>query len=191
MDVNSVFVSNKSDKINGYTIQSITRGKPCNGDVGIEIEVEGNKFPKEHSQLPSVWEYKHDGSLRGQDNAEYVTRGPIPFNNVAEACNQLWDTFTGFGSVLDVSNRTSVHVHLNVGNFHLNRLASFAALYFSVEEVLTNWCGEHREGNLFCLRVKDAPNILSSLKALLTPLIQIVRFPTHPIRYLSSLAKRF
>lgn len=165
--VTTFFSKKAARKLRGYPVGYLYDMRVKTGDVGIEIEVEGNKFPKERSQLPSIWEYKHDGSLRGQDNAEYVTRGPIPFDNVAEACNQLWDTLTGFGSVLDVSNRTSVHVHLNVGNFHLNRLASFAALYFSVEEVLTNWCGEHREGNLFCLRVKDAPNILSSLKALL------------------------
>src|SRR3546814_4763102 len=48
--------------------------------------------------------------------------------------------------------------------FHLIRLCSFFALYFLVEELLTAWCGEHRVGNLFCLRAKDAPAIVSEIK---------------------------
>src|SRR5690606_38923194 len=57
----------------------------------------------------------------------------------------------------------SVHVHLNCQNFLINRLASFSALYFVLEEVLTEWCGEYRVGNLFCLRTKDAPAIVENL----------------------------
>src|SRR3546814_8609236 len=53
---------------------------------------------------------------------------------------------------------------LNVQRFHLNRLCSFFSLYFLVEELLTAWCGEHRVGNLFCLRAKDAPAIVSEIK---------------------------
>jgi len=72
--------------------------------------------------------------------------------------------FEKFGSVLSESNRTSVHVHLNVQSFHLNRLCSFVALYYSVEELLTAWCGDHRIGNLFCLRGTDAPAIITRFK---------------------------
>jgi hypothetical protein len=47
-------------------------------------------------------------------------------------------------------------------------LCAFMALYFSVEEVLTAWCGDHRVGNLFCLRAKDAPAIITELKKFFT-----------------------
>jgi hypothetical protein len=67
-------------------------------------------------------------------------------------------------SALDESNRTSVHVHLNVQEFHLNRLTSLMALYYTVENVITEWCGEHRVGNLFCLRGSDAPAIINTLR---------------------------
>lgn len=147
--------------------------RPTKGSVGIEVEVEGNKFPKHEyeghlsvdpDKIPDQWKYHRDGSLRGDDNAEYVLAKPITFNEVPKAVNDLWSMFADYGTVLDESNRTSVHVHLNVQDWYLNRLCSFMGLYFSVEELLTAWCGEHRVGNLFCLRAKDAPAIITELK---------------------------
>lgn len=149
------------------------RSKPLEGQVGIEVEVEGNQFPKDDEYygdekidmdeefIPHWWKYTHDGSLRGDDNAEYILKKPISFSDVPEALEDLWKMFADYGSVLDESNRTSVHVHLNAQGWHLNRLASFLGLYFSVEEILVNWCGDHRVGNLFCLRAKDAPAIVN------------------------------
>lgn len=156
------------------TIHSLLgRQKPLEGQVGIEIEVEGNTFPKNNEDygddvedlgeecIPYQWRYTHDGSLRGDDNAEYILAKPLNFNEVSDALKDLWQMFRDWGSVLDESNRTSVHVHLNAQSWHLNRLASFLGLYFSVEEILVNWCGDHRAGNLFCLRAKDAPAIVN------------------------------
>jgi hypothetical protein len=147
--------------------------KEVSGDIGIEIEVEGNKFPKhaydgydpvDPDRIPKQWLYHRDGSLRGEDNAEYVLKKPLKFSEVPKAINDLWQMFSDYGTVLDVSNRTSVHVHLNVQDFYINRLCSFAAMYLSVEDILTGWCGDHRVGNLFCLRAKDAPAIVTELK---------------------------
>lgn len=147
-----------------YPIGYLMRRAPVKGEIGIEIECEGNKFKKSESILADYWKYTKDGSLRGQDNAEYVLAKPIDFAKVDEAIDKLWDMFKAYGTILDESNRTSVHVHLNVQKFHLNRLAAFLGMYFSLEELLTQWCGEHRVGNLFCLRGKDAPSIITTLK---------------------------
>lgn len=160
--MSKVFKFKSSKKTRGYDIKTLLNKKEEKGKIGIEIEVEGNKFKK--TEIPSPWKYVKDGSLRGEDNAEYVLRSPIEFNKVPDAIATLWKMFTDYGSVLDDSNRTSIHVHLNAQHFHLNRLCSFFALYFSIEELLTEWCGEHRVGNLFCLRAKDAPAIVSHLK---------------------------
>lgn len=146
----------------GLNVANIFGKRLVKGDIGIEIEVEGNKFQKE--SVPQPWGYHKDGSLRGHDNAEYVLNHPIKFDQVPDAIKTLWDMFHSYGSKLDTSNRTSVHVHLNMQKFHLNRLAAFVAMYFSLEEVLTAWCGDHRVGNLFCLRGKDAPNIVTQIK---------------------------
>lgn len=134
---------------------------PAAGEIGLEIEVEGNKFKKE--AIHKNWKYVHDGSLRGADNAEYVLKKPLLFSEVPAALDGLWAMMKDFGSVLDVSNRTSVHVHLNCQEFYVDRLATFIGLYITFEEILTNWCGDHRVGNLFCLRAKDAPAIASEV----------------------------
>lgn len=165
MDVNTVFVPASKSPVLGMTIQSATRARPVRGDVGIEIEMEGNKFYKDPDGLANIgWSYHKDGSLRGKDNAEYVLRAPIMFKDVSESVNNLWKIVSDFGTKLDDSNRTSVHVHLNCQNFHLNRLASFSALYFCFEEILTEYCGDHRVGNLFCLRGKDATGIVTKMR---------------------------
>lgn len=156
------FYAKQKTQIPGFNIAALYGKRVVKGDIGVEIEVEGNKFKKE--DIPPPWTYHKDNSLRGEDNAEYVLKAPIEFSRVPEAIDILWKMFQEYGSVLDESNRTSVHVHLNVQKFHLNRLTAFFALYFSVEELLTEWCGDHRVGNLFCLRAKDATAIVSQIK---------------------------
>lgn len=172
-----LFRRRSAEPIVGYTLLTILRKYlkgATKGSVGIEVEVEGNKFPKvpgmemTHKSLPlegwTFWNYVKDGSLRGEDNAEYVLREPIEFEQVPDAVAELTAKLEEYGSKLDDSNRTSVHVHLNVQNFHMNRLTAFIALYLCFEEVLTEWCGDHRVGNLFCLRGKDAPGALTKIK---------------------------
>jgi hypothetical protein len=165
-------LGSRSDS-SGFTIAAMYNHAPTKGDVGIEIEVEGNMFPKHEYRgeeavdahlIPKAWKYVHDGSLRGKDNAEYVLNGPIDFDDVPATVQSLFSMMDDYGTVLDDSNRTSVHVHLNVQNWHINRLASFLCAYYAVEEILSEFCGEHRVGNLFCLRGKDAPGIISRLR---------------------------
>lgn len=137
------------------------------GDVGIELEVEGRRLPTgEYVGLntKNVWRYAVDHSLRGEENAEYVLRTPISFDEVPTAVASLWSLFASNESRLDDSNRTSVHIHLNVQEWYINRITSFAALFFSLEEFLVQWCGEYRVGNLFCLRAKDAPSLCIDLQ---------------------------
>lgn len=160
--VEAPFYPKLNKTVTGFNIVTLLQRRPTKGDIGLEIEMEGNKFPKDEIVAP--WAYHKDGSLRGQDNAEYVLKAPIEFNRVPEAVDKLFDMLKTYGSKLDESNRTSVHVHLNVQKFHLNRLTAFLALYFSVEELLTAWCGEHRVGNLFCLRARDATAIVSQIR---------------------------
>lgn len=158
------FPTAKPTMIPGYPLRTILERSPVKGDIGIEIEVEGSKLPKEPDELNPWWAYHKDGSLRGEDNAEYVLKKPILFNQVPEALDALWALFGKYKSRLDESNRTSVHIHLNCQEFYLNRLTSFLAIYTCFEEVLTEWCGDHRVGNLFCLRAKDAPGSVYRIK---------------------------
>jgi len=163
MEHNEIFIQKPEKGKPGLNV-GLIMGKPLvKGEVGLEIEVEGKKLPHE-DQTPAPWVYHHDGSLRGQENAEYVLAKPVPFDKVGDSLVMLWKAFKTKHSVFDDSNRTSVHVHLNVQEWHLNRLTAFLACYFALEEILTEWCGEYRVGNLFCLRAIDAPAIVSWTK---------------------------
>jgi len=159
-----VFFPVNRKKIEGYDIKTLTGRRPTRGDIGLEIECEGNKFLKSNELLQPFWVHHVDHSLRGKDNAEYVLAEPIDFDTVPTAVMFLWDVFESYGTKLDESNRTSVHAHLNVQRWNLNRLTSFCAIFFTLEEILSEWAGDHRVGNLFCLRAKDAPAIVTKLK---------------------------
>jgi hypothetical protein len=142
--------------------------KPTKGEVGLEIEVEGTGLLHEEegeplSGLPQ-WIFCVDHSLRGEENAEYVLRKPLDFKDIPEALNKLYSKLADNGATFDDSNRTSVHVHLNCQDFHFNRLASLMALWYVLEEPLTEFCGEHRVGNLFCFRAVDTPAVVTNMR---------------------------
>lgn len=168
------FIHKKQVSDTTTDVAGILKMRRKKGEIGIEIEVEGKNLPQgpgspwdssyNNHLIPKQWEYHHDGSLRGEMNAEYVLRKPLKFSEVPKALDDLWEMFTESNSVLDESNRTSVHIHLNAQEFYLDRLCSFFALYFSVEEVLTSWCGEHRVGNMFCLQARDAHRIVTQIR---------------------------
>lgn len=176
----------KPPKAKGLNVGMTLDHERVVGDVGLEIEVEGLSFPKtspwvveynaqgtyigdsttrKKVSIPKQWRYTKDHSLRGRDNAEYVLRKPIAFDEVPAALDDLWKMFKDCNSQLDESNRTSVHVHVNVQEWYINRLTSFMTMYYVLEEILTQWCGEHRVGNLFCLSLKDAPGIMQQVQA--------------------------
>lgn len=155
----------KVERETGFAIGVVLNKKETKGDVGIEVEIEGKNLPHNKMELNyKYWRYEHDHSLRGEENGEYVLKAPIPFKETSAAVDELWSSFEKCKSKLDDSNRTSVHVHLNCQKFHLNRLTAFFGLFYCLEEILTEWCGDHRVGNLFCLRAKDAPSVITQLR---------------------------
>lgn len=158
-----IFVRREAKPVQGFNVGVVLGRKITKGLVGLEIEVEGKRLPLP-GETPVAWVHHVDGSLRGEENAEYVLRTPIEFNAVEPTLAVLWDKFREKTSRLDASNRTSVHVHLNCQSFFFNRLTALMALYFTFEEMLVEWCGDTRVGNLFCLRAKDAPAIISQIR---------------------------
>jgi hypothetical protein len=156
-----VFISSKTNKVSDYTVADILGKGEKKGKVGIEVEVEGRGFNRSPK---SPWVLHQDGSLRGEDNAEYVLDKPVEFDKVDESLDALWAMFKADGTRLDETNRTSIHVHLNVLPFYQNRLAALMSLWFMNEDILTHWCGESRVGNHYCLRAKDSPSVVHQLK---------------------------
>lgn len=130
------------------------------GDLGVEIEVEGHNLPGNVSRLPQAftkfWKLEHDGSLRGNENYEYVLKKPLSFKDVEDALTVLSDQYKKDGSRVDDSVRAGIHVHTNCQHLSMKQLFTVITTYFVVENLLTKFCGEGRQGNHFCLRSSDA-----------------------------------
>lgn len=125
---------------------------------GIEIEVEGRRLPEK----VKFFETKNDGSLRGE-SFEYVFNKPLNLSTSIKAIEGLVDAFKDRDTVLDMSYRTSVHVHVNVSNLEKNSISVFLYVTFLLEKILVKYCGDIREGNRFCLRMVDAEYKLDEL----------------------------
>ena len=128
------------------------------GEVGIEIEMEGEFL----SPPVGRWGSKPDGSLRA-GGVEYVTKGPINKEDIAPALVQLWEAFRNANSVLNPSDRCGVHVHLNCQNYNFEEIWRIVTVSLMLEDILLEFCGETRNGNLFCLGTKDANGLLLQL----------------------------
>lgn len=126
--------------------------KLCRGDVGVEIEVEGRNLPL----AALFWRNDVDGSLRGVESREYVLKTPSSMIDLKKALEYLDKLYTESNTVVDDSVRTGVHIHINCQRLTLTQLATFMTVYLVLENVLVSWCGEHRDGNLFCLKTEDA-----------------------------------
>ena len=125
------------------------------GDVGIEIEMEGsNHFPT-GDRLPRAWRAESDGSLRGS-SIEYILKRPINIDSVGNSLAALRKSLADYNTRVNKSFRAGVHVHVNVQELTFQQVVNFAVLYYIFESTLVKYCGSQREGNHFCLRLKDA-----------------------------------
>lgn len=135
------------------------------GEVGLEFEMEGKKLPLNFIR---TWTAKAEGSLR-DGGIEYVLRNPIPRIDVASALNTLANAFRKHNTEIKVSNRMSVHVHINTRDMTFKQWCTFLTLYGVFEHVLTEYAGDDRVGNLFCLRASDSdaliPHLVNILQA--------------------------
>ena len=121
-------------------------------EIGIEIEVEGRNLP---GAVGGYWVIHQDNSLRN-GGQEYVLNRAITRSELDQALNQFAEAWRAAGAVADDSYRTSVHVHLNCRELTYRQVILNATMYGIFEDMLVQWCGPQRSGNLFCLRMIDA-----------------------------------
>lgn len=158
-----VFIRKKQKSAEvGHNIFELLGGrvKAQKGAYGIELECEGRRLSiidPETGVIEKYWTQHQDGSLRAKPEAlEFVLKTPLPYEEARNSLTFLFDKFAQNKTVLNESNRTSLHVHVNVQKWYSNRIAAFSTLFFIFEEYLSHFCGEYRAGNLFCLRAIDA-----------------------------------
>jgi hypothetical protein len=127
---------------------------------GVEIEVEGVRLPKQEHLPEQLWRVERDTSLKTAEAWEYVMQKPRMIEGVNESIDILQSAYNNRNSIVHDSVRAGVHVHMNVQDWNIKQLMTFAVCYYMVEDILLHWCGENREGNLFCLRTRDAEYVL-------------------------------
>jgi hypothetical protein len=126
-------------KINTYPILHPT------ALVGIEIEVENIR---DMVPVDFYWQYKEDGSLRNH-GAEFASI-PLRGRQVEFALDYLNTQMHMFNEP-DFSNRTSVHVHLNVRDMTWDQIKVFTILYAMYERHFFHQAGTKRESSIFCV----------------------------------------
>lgn len=136
----------------------LRENKHRQGEVGIEIEVEGTALPR---TIPSHWVIHEEHSLRGE-SAEYVLRNPVDRTKVPRVLNYLRDRLLENPETQAfMGPNTSVHIHLNVQGMTLRQLYTYLTLQVIFDDLLVEYSGPTRKGNLFCLRAKDAEYMLA------------------------------
>lgn len=126
--------------------------RPKDGDVGIEIEVEGQDLPT----VVDGWRIEGDGSLRGEA-LEYVLPEPQSLTRVKSSLKRLEMAFKQRESEVFDTGYAGIHIHVNVQQLTVTQLCTFAFLYYAIEDLCLDFCGEDRKGNLFCLSAGVAP----------------------------------
>lgn len=139
-------------------IQREARDRP--DSFGVEVEVEGKNLVNIPMSVANYWNVHDDNSLRKlkpNDHAvEYVCRRPFEMSEVREAVVNLFEYLNKPGVTVYNSYRTSVHVHLNFALESFRTIYNFMTLALILDELFVSQCGDHRVGNNFCLRAKDA-----------------------------------
>ena len=135
----------------------LSSSKLQEGEVGLEIECEGNNL---FATPLSYWTVHQDNSLRiskdGHPPLEYVLKKPLPRKEIPLALDYLVSKLAGAKSEVHNSHRSSVHVHVNCQKMTIKEAFTYVCLYLIFEDALVKFSGPDRAGNLFCLRAKDA-----------------------------------
>lgn len=131
--------------------------------VGIEIEAEGVPpglvFPP---VVAKTWNVHTDGSLR--DGIEFVSAGPQNPKDVGVQVKALSAECSKLKYTPVFSYRTSVHVHVNVGDLNYVQLVNLWTLYTVFESVLFEMAGPERKGNVHCISPVDATQVTKRLR---------------------------
>lgn len=112
--------------------------------LGIEIEVEN---VQRWTRYSPYWSMIEDGSLRNSGR-EFITP-PIRAWRVEHALAQLFNR--QLNQDIDFSERTSVHIHMNVRTLTVEQLESLVITYLVFERSLFNFIEKRRFDNIFCV----------------------------------------
>lgn len=126
------------------------------GDIGIEVELEGNL-----RQVPGVvWSSKPENSLRN-GGFEFVLTKPLTIDVIPIALKLFDETMRKCQP--HASIRCSTHIHVNVFEMTLKQVMYAASAYYLFEEALVQTQTTNRHANLFCLTLSKAEDLFTSI----------------------------
>lgn len=115
--------------------------------LGIEVEVEN---VQRFYRTSPHWQMIEDGSLRN-DGKEFVSL-PIKAWRVEQALDVL---FKNLNKDIEFTERTSIHVHMNIRTLTIPQLETLILTYIVFERALFNFIGEDRYNNIFCVPIVE------------------------------------
>lgn len=134
-------------------------GRIYNGDLfGVELEMEGRNVSMAVGDDVKDWLPHRDGSLRNNhgDAIEWVFAKPLSLRDSKEAVVGLFKGLDKAKARLVTSNRTSTHVHFNMSDKAVYQVINLYLVFTVLEDLLDEFCGPDRNGNLFCLSTRLA-----------------------------------
>lgn len=152
------------------------RGKT--GDLGIEVEVEGEGLPWEIEG----WTTHREDTL--QNGVEYVTSSPVAVDTKNKVLRSLTTALDKKKyKIKDPCPRASVHVHSNFLYNTPRQYWTSVCGYWLTENLLFNYSDPYRKGNAFCLRLADAEGVLKVVLKDLAQDYPFLNVGTDHIRY--------
>lgn len=167
--------------------------------IGIEIEVENMARriedievdnPREGlmrrprgggNKLGEYWKITSDGSLRN-NGVEFIS-DPIWGEDINRALDSLHVLIEKSGNTPDFSDRTSVHIHLDVRSLDTLQLFHLLVLVMIFERTLVDYCGGTREENVFCLPFYKAEASVPSLAEIVSEEADFIRVLDRTFKY--------
>ena len=135
----------------------VIRCRPKKGEVGVEIEVEGNRLPN----APAGWCAKGDGSLRGNQGVEYVSYAPVMWKELEKHIKTLKIAFDG--AVVDFTHRAATHIHVNVQRMTAEELFDKLVNYFIVESLLLKYSSDFRCDSVYAVAAHNESTVIDYL----------------------------
>lgn len=96
---------------------------------------------------PYKFQVENDNSLR--NNGHEFKTGPLSFERALESFNFLHKRIHLGKNAF--SDRTSIHVHVNVGHLSSDQAKNFILTYALLEPLFFRFVGKQRETNIFCV----------------------------------------
>lgn len=116
--------------------------------VGIEVEVENSQHAGPWDE--HFWDVKDDNSLRNSGR-EWVSC-PLVGEQIIYA---LLNLEQALGDKVSFSQRTSIHIHMNVRELTPEEVAKLLLVYLTVEKLCYRFIGNNRDKNIFCVPLYD------------------------------------